>query len=162
NGLTAAQFITRVDINFDDTFNNQDINAFLNYLSNGSANALPTSLSPATHTGMLYFSTSATNPGATSPTNLAATNPHVTIAQGSSTTLYLWAQVNDKVAINGLSLGVQSSNSSVVTATGRSIDNPTNASGARWNAVNTGTLGSPGSATLWSGENAVFVNGNFF
>jgi len=160
HGLSTAELLQIGDINADAQFNNQDINPFNNFVIGQTGNIPP--LSPAQHQAMLYFSTSATNPGATSPTNTAATNPHVTITQGSLTTLYLWAQVNDKVAINGLSLGVQTSNPSVVTATNRSIDNPANASGARWNAVNVGTLGSPGSATLWSGENAVFVNGNFF
>jgi hypothetical protein len=162
HGITDVELLQRGDINADALVNNQDINSFLFFLKNSTEDGGPFFPVPASHQGMLYFSTSATNPGATSPTNTAATNPHITIAQGSSTSLYLWAQVNDKVAINGLSLAVQSSNPSVVTATDRSIDNPTNASGARWNGLNPGILGPPGSATLWSGENAVFVNGNLF
>jgi len=150
NGLSTAELLQIGDINADAQFNNQDINAFLLYLKNGSGGPIVNPV-PSMHQAMLYFSTSATNPGATSPIATAATNPQITIAQGSSITLYLWAQVNDKVVINGLSLAVQSSNPSVVTASSRSIDNSTNVSGARWSAVNSGALGSPGSATLWSG-----------
>jgi len=160
--LTDFQLLSIGDFNSDGQFNNRDINPFLQFLGagGGPVNAqLP---------AMLYFSTSGTNPGATSPTNTATTNPNVTIGLGSSTTLYVWAQVNDLEAINGLGFGVRTTDGQVAAATSSQILNPTSGSGAntflRWTAVNQGTLGpaSPGPQELVSGANAVFVHGNYF
>ena len=74
--------------------------------------------------------------------------------------------MNDLQAINGLSLGVHSTNGVVVSATGSSILNPTSGTGqnmfSRWDQINQGTLGSAGSNELLSNANAVFVSGGNF
>src|SRR5262245_13869316 len=71
HGLSNAQVLLIGDLNGDARVNNQDINPFLQYLASAGGGSLTTS----THPAMLYFSTSSTNPGATSPTNAAGTNP---------------------------------------------------------------------------------------
>jgi len=156
HGITSAELLARCDINADARFNNQDINPFLQYLANLG------SVVSSSYPAMLYFSASSTTPGATSPTNTALTNPNITITQGTSTTIYLWAQLNDLQAVNGLAVDIRSTNGSVATATARTILNPFNVSGVRWDGLNPGVLGSAGSVDLLTGENAVFVNGNFF
>src|SRR5262245_38508835 len=122
-GISSAELLDIADVNRDGLINNQDVHQLDLIYNNGNVPA------NAQKAGMLYLSTSASNPGTTSPTAVGATNPNITIPQGTSTTLYIWAQVNDVESINALSLGVTSTQGSVLTATGRSIFNPTSGSG---------------------------------
>jgi PEP-CTERM motif len=106
----------------------------------------------------IYFSTSNTTPGNPS-------DPVVTTSPGAPVTLYIWAQLNQNEAINGLSLSVISDKANGIAATNSSLYQVTVGTGSRaWNRwatpINSGTVGT--GTSLVTNSNAVFVTGNFW
>jgi hypothetical protein len=107
----------------------------------------------------IYFSMSNTNPG------LTPSNPQVTTAPGSPVTLYIWAQLNQNEAINGLSLSIVSNSANGIVATVSQIYQFFDGSGsefqARWaSPINSGSDGT--GPNLVTDANAVFVTGNYW
>jgi len=114
---------------------------------NGSVSGVRSTLTDATITvtmprSRLFLSDQATNP--------TLGNPQINLTMGDTATLYLWADMSQYMAINGLGIDILADTTGVVLASDHTVQNPDLIVGGRWDSIDHGTPGQ-----LVSGINAL-------